>query len=128
MQGEVSISYIRYSLFLSLRSRALTREWIAVFVVQSTYTRMLDSFTRVLDGFTRVFVTHTREYEILVSLLAGISNTLRVYLRVFRVHYSTKSKYLYRLEKPKALLDYQIINSTPVISPQTLKNSIIGSK
>ena len=46
--------------------------------MQSTYTRVLDSFTRVLDGFTRVFVTHTGEYEILASLLVGISNTLQV--------------------------------------------------
>ena len=46
------------------------------FVVQSTYTCVLDSFTRMLVSFTRVFVTHTREYEILASLLVGISNTL----------------------------------------------------
>ena len=46
--------------------------------MQSTYTRVLDSFTRVLVSFTRVFVIDTREYEFLASLLAGISNTLRV--------------------------------------------------
>ena len=43
----------------------------SIFLMQSTDTR-------VLDNFTRMFVTHTREYEILASLLAGISNTLRV--------------------------------------------------
>ena len=46
--------------------------------MQSTNTRVLDSFARVLVSFTCVFVTHTREYEILASLLAGISDTLRV--------------------------------------------------
>ena len=46
--------------------------------MQSTYTRVLDGFTRVLVSFTRVFVIPTREYEFLTSLLAGISNMLRV--------------------------------------------------
>ena len=63
-----------YSPFLTWCARALTHEWIAIFLVQSTKTCMLDSFTRM-------FVTYTREYEILASLLAGtqvgISNTLR---------------------------------------------------
>ena len=39
--------------------------------MQSTKTCMLNSFTHV-------FVSHTPEYEILVSLLAVISNTLQV--------------------------------------------------
>ena len=39
---------------------------------------MQSTDTRVFDSFTRVFVTHTREHEILASLLAGISNTLQV--------------------------------------------------
>ena len=75
---EVKWCHLRYSLFLTSCSRALTREWIAVFLVQSTYTRMLDSFTRVLVSFTRMFVTHTRKYEILASLLVEISNMLLV--------------------------------------------------
>ena len=39
---------------------------------------MLDSLTCVLVSFTRMFVTHTRKYEILASLLVVISNTLQV--------------------------------------------------
>ena len=44
---------------------------------------MQSTDTRVLDSFTCVLVTRTREYEILVSLLVGISNTLQV----LRTHY-----------------------------------------
>ena len=39
---------------------------------------MQSTDTHVLDSSTRVFMTHTREYEILESLLVGISNTLQV--------------------------------------------------
>ena len=65
--------------------------------MQSTYTRVLDSFTRMLDGFTRVFVTHTREYEILASLLAGISNTLRI----LRTRYEFTCEFFASIIPPK---------------------------
>ena len=86
-------TYIRYSLFLTWCSRVLTRKWIAIFLVQSTETR-------VLDIFTCVFVTYICEYKILASLLTWISSTLRALLtryeftRDFRFHYSARSKYL----------------------------------
>ena len=73
MGHATTTTLIRYSLFLTWCLRALTHQWIAIFLVHSTKTRVFDIFTRVL-------MTHTRVLQILACSLActhmGIANTL----------------------------------------------------
>ena len=84
------LQYSKASLFLS------ACQPISNLMLASTNSRVNSKFSRAIYWNSCAWHASLLAclWLILVSLLACISNTLRVYSRVVRVHYSARSKYL----------------------------------